>query len=71
MLLIQPFSEKTIKSDYVKCPSCKTGRLCDKPSGIKIRAVPIDDTSINGENKIILKCPKCASKFVIQLNNTK
>ena len=62
-------SEKTIKSDFVRCPSCKTGRLCDKPQGIKIRAVPIEDTSVNGENKIILKCPKCGRKFIIKLNN--
>lgn len=68
MLIIQQVSEKsTVISDYVRCPSCKTGRLCDKPAGTRIRAVPLDDTLIDGTG-IILKCPKCAKKFTLQFH---
>ena len=72
MLLIQQVSEKMIASDYVRCPCCKRGRICDKPSGTRIKDVPQRDTPINGnEPTVILKCPKCGKKFSIQLNNTK
>lgn len=57
---------------HVRCPCCKTGRICDKPSGTRIKDVPQRDTPINGnEPTVILKCPKCGKKFSIQLNNTK
>lgn len=70
MILIQQVSEKTIASDFVRCPCCKTGRICDKPLGSRIRAVPQGDTPIcsNGST-VILKCPKCGRIFRIQLNN--
>ena len=47
MLLIQQVSEKINSCDYVRCPSCKSGRLCDKTLGVQIRAVPITDSSLN------------------------
>ena len=37
MLLIEQIYETNdLKSDYVKCPVCKQGRLCDKPMGDKV-----------------------------------
>ena len=67
MIIIIEFDENTsLKRNYVKCPSCKTGRLCDKPSNIKAKAIPTDtDVSERVDNHIILKCPKCAKKFTI------
>ena len=68
MLLIQQVSEKINSCDYVRCPSCKSGRLCDKTLGVQIRAVPITDSSLNKDDPgIILKCPKCGKKFEIQI----
>lgn len=69
MLLIQQVSEKFNSCDYVRCPSCKSGRLCDKTLGVQIRAVPITDSSLNKDDPgIILKCPKCGKKFEIRLD---
>lgn len=40
MLLIQQlYKPQRLKSDYVLCPACKRGRLCDKPQGEKIAAL--------------------------------
>ena len=34
MIFIQQvYEDADIKSEYVRCPSCKRGRLCDKPKG--------------------------------------
>lgn len=67
MLLIEQIYEpNNIKSDYVKCPACKRGRLCDKPIGDKVMAIAIHgDASKANRNRIILKCPKCSQKFII------
>ena len=69
MLLIQQVSENVAAIDYVRCPSCKSGRLCDKTLGVQIRAVPVTDASLNRSvPRLILKCPKCGKKFSIQLD---
>ena len=67
MLLIeQIFEQDTIPCDFVKCPACKRGRLCDRPVGEKAMAIAIaGDASIKKSNRIILKCPKCSQKFLI------
>ena len=42
MLFIEQVYEKSnIKSDYVRCPSCKRGRLCDKPIGEKATVIAL------------------------------
>ena len=42
MLLIEQIYEpNNIRSDYVRCPACKRGRLCDKPVGEKAMAIAI------------------------------
>lgn len=70
MLLIQQVCEKTMISDNVRCPVCKTGRICDKPLGSQIRAIPQGDITMNSNGStVILKCPKCGRIFRIQLNN--
>ena len=67
MLLIEQIYEpNNLRSDYVKCPACKRGRLCDKPVGEKAMAIAIQgDTAKTRNSRIILKCPRCSQKFVI------
>ena len=67
MLLIeQIYNPNDIASDYVKCPTCKHGRLCDKTVGEKVTAIAIlGDTPKKGIHLIILKCPKCGQKFLL------
>ncbi len=46
MLLIeQVYGQGNIKCDYVKCPACKQGRLCDKPVGEKAMAIAVQGDS--------------------------
>ncbi len=70
MLWIEKIHEdSSMDSDYVRCPSCKKGRLCDKPVGDKVIAISIRNTTLsNKSNRIILKCPKCSGKFLIHLS---
>lgn len=70
MLLIEQVCENSeIKSDYVKCPSCKRGRLCDKPIGVKVSATAVKfDYNNRTGTQIILKCPKCGQKFIVHLS---
>lgn len=67
MLLIEQIYEpNNIRSDYVRCPACKRGRLCDKPVGEKAMAIAIQgDTAKIRNSRIILKCPRCSQKFVL------
>lgn len=67
MLMIQQIYEPdNRKYDYVKCPACKRGRLCDKPAGDKVVAFAIEsDPPSDRSSRIILKCPKCSQKFII------
>lgn len=71
MLLIQQVCEKNnIESDYVKCPSCKRGRLCDKAVGVKISATAIESDHNDWTSaRLILKCPKCGNKFIIHISS--
>lgn len=69
MLLIEQIYEpNNIRSDYVRCPACKRGRLCDKPVGEKAMAIAIQgDSPRKRSNGVILKCPKCSKQFLISL----
>ena len=71
MLLIEQIFESTnLKSDHIKCPSCKRGRLCDKPIGEKVTAIAIRGNAANYRgNRIILKSPKCGQKFILTFTN--
>lgn len=71
MLAVEQMQEHySIPSDYVRCPACKKGRLCDKPLGEKVKVTPIKSDRMNWSgNRIILKCPKCAKKSAIYLMN--
>lgn len=70
MLLIQQlYTQTEMKSDYVKCPACKKGRLCDKPANEKVQALAITgNTERSSFHKLILKCPRCAQKFLISIS---
>jgi hypothetical protein len=61
----QLYVDDDIQSDYVKCPSCKKGRLCDKAVGEKATTICVDNPKNNAS--IILKCPKCGSKFLVSI----
>lgn len=67
MLMIEQIYEPAnLKSDFVKCPACKRGRLCDKPIEERVMAIAITGTpKSDRRNRIILKCPSCTQKFII------
>lgn len=69
MLLLKHFIDEGTKFDRVKCPLCKTGRLCDKPVEEKVIVLIESDELSNKNNKIILKCPKCNQRVVICFKN--
>lgn len=70
MLLVEQISEKnSMLSNYVRCPLCKRGRLCDKPTHIKVKTIVgrlIRDSKENAS--IIVKCPSCGQKFNIHFS---
>lgn len=70
MLIVEEISEKNnILSDYVRCPFCKRGRLCDKPTHIKVKTDAgrlIRDSSET--SSVIVKCPNCGQKFNIHMS---
>lgn len=47
-----------ITYDYVRCPSCGKGRLCDKPRGTKVAVLRIEGTALD---HVVVKCPKCSA----------
>ena len=64
MLLVQIINEEErIKMDFLRCPVCKKGRLCDKSPSEKVSV--INENSFVSENKsnVIIKCPKCGHKI--------
>ena len=69
MLLIEQISDKSaMLSNYVKCPLCKRGRLCDKPTNIKVKNIV--GRLIRDPKEaacVIVKCPSCGQKFNIHL----
>ena len=72
MLLIrQLYYPQRLKSEYVICPACKHGRLCDKPQGEKIAVLSLSgNTEAPGSfHGLILKCPRCAQRFIISIEN--
>ena len=69
MLLIEQIYETSnLKIDYVRCPVCKQGRLCDKPVGDKVMVIAVSEEPRHQTgSRIILKCPKCAQRFFITI----
>lgn len=67
MLLVNElYNEKTITSDYVRCPYCNKGRLCDKPVDLKVLSKKTESTLDKTEVFVILKCHKCGRKSTVQ-----
>lgn len=68
MLVIEQLPENSdFESNYVRCPVCKKGRLCDKPAGDKIAVAIKVTVPVKKHSRIILKCPKCSQKFLVYL----
>ena len=55
--------EDNTKYDYVLCPKCGRGRLCDKPQGIKATILELHGN--NCLEHIVVKCPKCSVRYLI------
>ena len=51
-----------ITYDYVRCPSCGKGRLCDKPRGTKVAVLRIEGTALD---HVVVKCPKCSALYLV------
>lgn len=56
--------DNSMKYDYVKCPQCGKGRLCDKPRNAKVSILQIHGS---GLDQVIVKCPKCSSRYLISV----
>lgn len=70
MLIVEQINDKSaMLSNYVRCPLCKRGRLCDKPTHIKVKTIVgrfIRDCKESVS--VIVKCPSCGQKFNIHLS---
>ena len=66
LMLVVERAEKrnAVEFEYLRCPVCKTGRLCDKSTGETVLTVS-NDRDLHSLPRIIVKCPKCASKISI------
>lgn len=51
-----------ITYDYVRCPSCGKGRLCDKPRGTKVAVLRIEGMVLD---HVVIKCPKCSALYLV------
>jgi DNA-directed RNA polymerase subunit RPC12/RpoP len=58
--------DDNVKFDFVKCPSCGKGRLCDKSKGARVHIIQIHG---NGLDHVIIKCPKCGSRYLISADD--
>lgn len=58
--------EDYIQYDFVICPCCGKGRLCDKPKGARVNILHIDK---NGLDHVVVKCPKCGSRYLISVQD--
>ena len=70
LLFIEKIPETIIvKSEYVKCPVCRGGRLFDKPAGDKAVVIVVHSTTNEQlSQRMIIKCPKCSQKFLISID---
>ena len=64
MLFIRPLIlPDLLRRNYVRCPICKRGRLCDCPAGEQVKVQEFHDNA--PRTGVILKCPKCSNLFFI------
>ena len=67
MIMVRIYDDATLDTDYVRCPLCGKGRLCDKPKSHKVTIYDkCIDKNAEKEGFIVLKCPKCSVKSIIQ-----
>jgi len=71
LLYIAPVRESnTMQYDILKCPVCKRGRLCDVLHSGIVTVRSEQDTGSDGiAASVVVKCPKCSSKFIIYIQN--
>ncbi len=48
--------------EYVRCPTCGKGRLCDKPKDAKVSLLQIAG---KGLEHVVVKCPRCSARYLI------
>jgi len=63
VIMVSKILDDDTKYDYVLCPKCGRGRLCDKPHGTKVNILQIHKNEVS--EHIVVKCPKCSSRYLI------
>ena len=63
MIMVSKILDNNTKYDYVFCPKCGRGRLCDKPHDTKVNISQIHKNEVS--EHIVVKCPKCSSRYLI------
>ncbi len=65
MIKIRKIEDEDYKQyDFVICPCCDRGRLCDKPKGTRVSIIQIDKNTLD---HVVVKCPKCGSRYLISV----
>lgn len=68
LYITQVCENNATQYDFLKCPLCKRGRLCDIPHGGMVTVRSERDTGVDGIVAcIVVKCPKCSSRFTIYI----
>lgn len=64
ILIIKVEYEPSSQYDFVTCPICKRGRICDKPKGSRVNILQTDKKEMD---HVVVKCPKCGSRYLISV----
>lgn len=64
--IIKTEDENPTQYDYVICPYCRKGRLCDKPKGARVLIEQIHGC---GSDHVVVKCPKCGARYLVSVND--
>ena len=65
----QLYIDEDLHCNFVRCPGCGKGRLCDKAANEKAITLSLQSDKHISKSKasIILKCPKCSARFLVSL----
>ena len=62
MICLSMIMDTNVPYEYVRCPTCGKGRLCDKPKDAKVSLLPAED---KGTDHVVIKCPRCSARYLI------